>query len=156
MKVRDVLAFCGPNNEGCVYQGRFLGHYWTANRDQFIDFSVDDWRANAVMTASGWHQQIEQAMHGYNLGAIQWTAPPLPDFFWDCKDKLMVSARDNYWLRTPALGQAWYTGFRSDAGTQSMFEAQLEQFAPLLKAEVSQLRQALAQYDLPARLAQVC
>jgi hypothetical protein len=76
-EVRDVMAFCGPNNQGCMYEGRFLGHYWIADRNDFIDFSVGDWRENARMSESEWHQNIEQQLHGYSLGAVQWTAPEL-------------------------------------------------------------------------------
>jgi hypothetical protein len=45
---RDVLAFCGPGNLGCIHNGMLLGHYWLSRGEgaveEVIDFSCGDWR----------------------------------------------------------------------------------------------------------------
>jgi hypothetical protein len=58
----DVLAFIGSHESSW--------HSWLVVRDDLVDFSVGDWRQ---FEANGYYEQ----------GRIrEWTAPPLPDFWW--------------------------------------------------------------------------
>jgi hypothetical protein len=149
---RDVLAFCGPGNQGCSVNGIFLGHYWIVEDDDYIDFSVGDWRENAEMCKEAWHQADERQLCGESLDAIQWTAPELPDFFWTDRVNLTVSPQVNCKQHTPALGQAWYSGFRGDSETLKQFSNLIKEALPQIKPCIPHLCKAIEHYALKERL----
>jgi hypothetical protein len=97
---RDVIAFCGRNNLGWSLRGQgVLGHYFLTYGDDIVDFSVGDWKSTDCVGA-------ELEVFGKALGDIVWTAPPLPEFFWQSKASLKPDGKKF----TPELGRAWYTG----------------------------------------------
>lgn len=112
---RDVLTFCGPGYVGCTIHGRFLGHYWVLSGNDFVDFSVGDWKENA----SGLEDYCPPGMQP--LDPIQWTAPELPAFFW--ADRSLFAGIIGH---TPGLGKAWYNGFAGDSHTSDKFQDHLE------------------------------
>ena len=149
---RDVVGFCGPGNQGCSIKGHFLGHYWIVDDNNFIDFSVGDWKQTIEMTGKEWHQAMERDLSGESLDPIQWTAPELPDFFWTHKDNLTVSWEVNRKQHTPALGRAWYAGFHGDSETSKQFTDTIRSTVPFLKEIVPHLREAIKFYALKERL----
>jgi hypothetical protein len=118
---RDVVAFCGPLNAGCVLDGRFFGHYWVLSGNDFVDFSVGDWRDNST----GINDYCPPGAP--KLDPIQWTVPDPPDFFWTHQDTFKASGL------TPELGKAWYTGFRGDSRTRHTFTKMIKDLRPTLK-----------------------
>jgi hypothetical protein len=102
-EIRDCIAFCGPQNAGCFSPAdEFLGHYWIITGNELIDFSVGDWRRESDLLYS----QADEA-----LEPVQWTAPPLPDFWWDGQRAFTQPPGQH----TPPLGSAWYTSrFRTN------------------------------------------
>jgi hypothetical protein len=99
---RDVMAFCGPGNVGTFGPHGFLAHYFIVSGSDIVDFSVGDWKVD-VDTLPEVRPPGEAP-----LPPIQWTAPPLPDFFWDDRSNFQPETGPG---ATPALGRAWYTGF---------------------------------------------
>jgi hypothetical protein len=110
---RDAVAFCGACTLGCrKHDGGILAHYWLRCGNDFVDFSVGDWHADA----SGINDYYPPDSLTMQLGPIVWTAPALPEFFWN--DSRMVVLEGPSGLRemrkndfTPDLGIAWYTGW---------------------------------------------
>jgi hypothetical protein len=149
---RDVLAFCGPGNQGATVKGHFLGHYWIVDGNDFIDFSVGDWKENAKMCGEEWFRAAEQQLCGESLDALQWTAPDLPDFFWTHKDNVTVSWDVNCRQGTPSLGKAWYAGFCGDSETAKRFANLLRDVAPTMKRYVPHIRKAIEHYALTGLL----
>jgi len=145
---RDVVAFCGPGNVGTIKtaEHHMLGHYFVVSGDDIIDFSVGDWKE--TITAG---KMSEVMVPGVDpLGAIQWTAPPLPEFFWAPRARFEPVPE----MRTPELGQAWYTGFASPqpSDAQSHFETLLKDAEPSLKRIVPHVRRAFEHYALKKRV----
>jgi hypothetical protein len=104
---RDVVAFCGPNNLGCMKYGQFLGHCWlergTGADAEIIDFTSGDWkyvtnRDDAVIPDNA------------PMGHISFRRNP-PEYIWAAKQGLKPIA-GHY---APNLGRAWYTGFLRNA-----------------------------------------
>jgi hypothetical protein len=139
---RDVLPFCGPGYVGCTMYGRFLGHYWVLSGNDFVDFSVGDWKENA-------HALEDYCPPGMqSLDPIQWTAPELPAFFW--ADRSLFAGIIG---RTPSLGKAWYTGFAGDSRTSEKFQNQIDHFIPTLRAaRKGHLLEVYKYYALKERL----
>jgi hypothetical protein len=138
---RDVLTFCGPGNVGCTIHGRFLGHYWVLSGNDFVDFSVGDWKENAY----GLEEYCPPGMQP--LDPIQWTAPELPAFFW--ADRSLFASTGH----TPSLGKAWYTGFAGGSRTSDKFMKQIDDFIPTLRAaRKGHLLKAYEYYALKERL----
>jgi hypothetical protein len=109
---RDVVAFCGKGNTGQIVNGGFLGHYWLALYNDFIDFSVAEWQ-----TLDTESMEIIPC----DLGPIRWTISP-PNFFWANKQSLApIKGQDG-----PSLGSAWYTGW---AGPDAPFSELLTDVA---------------------------
>lgn len=97
----DVVAFCSYYNAGAITPTGFLGHAWIESDEDLIDFTVGDWQwqikgAIAVGAAAG---------EDRNDRPINWTAPPLPAFFWGSVHDFV-----NPWRQEgqPDLGTAWY------------------------------------------------
>jgi hypothetical protein len=118
---RDVMAYCGPGNIGHITsEGSFLGHAWLQTSTDIIDFSVSDWRnseglddddVEALITAD---RALRDANN--NLGAIQWTAPQLPEYFWrptDSFPKWRQWCDGDKATYTPRLGECWYGPMRA-------------------------------------------
>jgi hypothetical protein len=110
---RDVVAFCGLGNVGCVRNGKFYGHTWLRIGSNLIDFSVGDWRHESEMSGS---------LLDDGLGAIDWVAEP-PEYFWAPWDSFMPPAYvdGTYW--TPELGRACYTGLRCSGAERQQLAA---------------------------------
>jgi hypothetical protein len=117
---RDVMAYCGQGNVAYVTpEGSFLGHAWLQTDTDIIDFSVADWR-----DASGIDDDLDEiitadrALRDANnkLGAIQWTAPTLPKYFWR---PINSFPKWRPWSEgdkvTPDLGDCWYGPIRKSS-----------------------------------------
>jgi hypothetical protein len=94
---RDVIAWCGRNNSGEVYDGHFIGHCWIYHGDWIYDPSVGSWRDLDAQAAG-------MQVHDASLGSIQWTTS-LPSYFFKPCIELEKPWRP---AGTPELGQAWY------------------------------------------------
>lgn len=117
---RDVMAYTGPGNIGYITpEGSFLGHAWLQTDTDIIDFSVADW-----CEADGLDGDVEELITAdralrdanNNLGAIQWTAPPLPKYFWrpvDSFPKWQQWCEGDKATHTPRLGECWYGPMRT-------------------------------------------
>jgi hypothetical protein len=138
---RDTLAFCGARNAGCVLDRHFLGHYWILSGNDFVDFSVGDWRKNSISLPDYCPPGVPK------LDPIQWTVPDPPDFFWAHEDTFKASGL------TPELGKAWYTGFRADSRTRHEFTEMINDLLPTLKkCRDGHLLKAYEYYALKERL----
>jgi hypothetical protein len=117
---RDVMAYCGPGNIGYITpEGSFLAHAWLQTSTNIIDFSVSDWR-----NSEGIDDDVEELITAdralrdanNNLGAIQWTAPPLPEYFWrptNSFPKWQQWCEGDKATHTPRLGECWYGPMRT-------------------------------------------
>jgi hypothetical protein len=120
--LRDVLAFCGPHNSGCMGQdGKALFHVWLKVGGWFADFSVGDWHSDSRSCG-----EYDFSMDGVPLGKlnaalgpIQWTIPKPPEFWWKRRAEAEAAWRPD---ATPELGEAWYGPF---AGTQEQRDEML-------------------------------
>jgi hypothetical protein len=102
--VRDVVGFCGRDWYGCVCDQGILAHYWLLVGNDFVDFSVGDWkRVSAAERAHYYPPGTPQ------MDPVEWTAPELPAFFW--ADKNTFATKGASPLK---LGQTWYTGFKGN------------------------------------------
>jgi hypothetical protein len=145
---RDVVGFCGPGNVGIfkTAEHHMLAHYFVVSGDDIIDFSVGDWKEN--ITAGKMSEMIVPGVDP--LGPIQWTAPPLTEFFWAPR----ASFEPVPGKHTPELGQAWYTGFASSqpSAAQRRFETLLKDAEPTLRRIVPHIRRAFEHYALKERV----
>jgi hypothetical protein len=135
--LRDVVGFCGPNWNGCMMGGVFVGHSWLISGNDLVDFSTGDWRAVS--------ETPYYAPGTPEMDPIQWTAPPLPEYFWSDKTPFMT--------RGPAkelqLGQAWYTGFE---GVPPDPDAGLDRYLPILTPVTRTLIALCQEHRLKERL----
>jgi hypothetical protein len=116
---RDVVAFCGPGNVGCISPGGgFQGHVWLQTDNDRIDFTLVDWRDASGIEEDGilsGDADYGLKIANEQMGAIQWTAPSLPDYFWQ---PIASFPKWKQWTSgskgdvTPSLGEVWYGGFR--------------------------------------------
>lgn len=114
----DVVAFCSYGNAGSFTDSAYLGHAWIEVEGCLVDFTVGDWR-----------KQHEGCITlGAEMGVddtdklINWTAPLLPDFFWQDAHKLMCNWRSE---GEPPLGEAWYGPLTYPKGTEREMKARL-------------------------------
>jgi hypothetical protein len=135
--VRDVVGFCGPDWLGCVQDGVFAGHVWLISGNDIVDFSVGDWQAVS--------RDALYLPGTPDLDPIQWTAPPLPEFFWSDKTHFLTPPQKEL-----QLGQAWYTGFK---GQPPDLDAGLDQYMPILTPVTRTLIALCAEHRLKERLA---
>jgi hypothetical protein len=99
----DVVAWCGKKNSGMITPMGIIGHMWLETDIDLIDFSVGSWQHESSLEGSN---EVDAAMFGMQGAPLPvWTAPPLPDFFWDNKRQWTAPWNDH---GTPALGIAWY------------------------------------------------
>jgi hypothetical protein len=102
--LRDVVAFCGQGNkpQQMAEIGVGAAHHWLHCGEDLIDFSVGDWQNQSNLMINN---PLDVLPTGEPIGPIQWTAPPLPDFWWQPRSSLV-----NPWRPTgePELGVAWY------------------------------------------------
>jgi hypothetical protein len=128
---RDVVAFCGPQNAGCIMYGQFLGHYWLARGagadEEVIDFTPGDWRRDRPPDA---------AIPGVApIGHIRWMKNP-PEYIWAPLRSLQPIPGHH----TPNLGRAWYTGFRgTPPGLRDLAE-KLGASAPITRYLTEEIR----------------
>jgi len=100
--MRDVIAFCGPDNAGFESNIGMAYHTWVNVGDSIADFSVGDWRTLDP-------GMVELTYPGApNLGPIQWTIPTPPNYWWRPRSELTGPWRTT---GTPELGKAWYGPF---------------------------------------------
>ena len=101
-EMSDVVAFCGPGNAGYWTDYGAAAHCWLVAGDDLIDFSVGDWQEQHAFLAGGRYDRLP---NGAALPPIQWTAPPLPEFWWR-----PAATFTNPWrpTGTPPIGTAWY------------------------------------------------
>lgn len=103
---RDVVAFCGEDNVGRLSgDWGMLGHCWIESGEEFVDFSVGDWRGAQPDDVSV-------------LGPVVWEIEP-PDFFWLPR----ASVSPIRGQPTPELGRAYYTGWRGPPPISNLEEA---------------------------------
>jgi hypothetical protein len=103
--MRDVVAFCGPGNAGYESAEGFKAyHAWVELDDMIADFSVGDWRGINPSV-------VERIMGLPDVGAIQWDIS-LPRHWWRPRSELIGAWQA---AGTPALGEAWYGPYDSDA-----------------------------------------
>jgi hypothetical protein len=95
-KIRDVVAFCGHGNMPMVTDEGAAFHYWLHCGDDLLDFSVGDWQPQAGDIVD---------LGPIQLGPIQWTAPPLPSFWWQSRSFFVEPWRPT---GEPEIGSAWY------------------------------------------------
>jgi hypothetical protein len=101
---RDVVAFCGPHNAGCVLPNGYAAfHCWIKYQDWIFDPSLSEWK-NLNTPAT------ELAAFGYMLPPPQWTID-LPRYWLKPAAELELPWQST---GTPALGQAWYGPFCGD------------------------------------------
>jgi hypothetical protein len=81
-EIYDIIAFCGPGNEAYRTSDGVLAHYWLTAGDQLIDFSVGDWRSDCRSENDVLNSSFDRRPDGSVAPAVQWTAPDLPDFWW--------------------------------------------------------------------------
>jgi hypothetical protein len=62
--MRDVVAFWGPGNFGCIRDRRCFGRSWLRVGDDLVAFSVGDWPKE---------NEILEALMDDGLGAAAWT-----------------------------------------------------------------------------------
>lgn len=119
--MRDCVAFCGPGNLGHLKDDGFLGHAWLRLRGNLVDFSVGDWydTSQAGLIREEWGPENKDP------GRLVWTAPELPDFFWQDYDSLTKPWRKfkpDDPTTTPELGQAWYGPMAAPNGEREIYE----------------------------------
>jgi hypothetical protein len=129
---RDVVAFCGIGNVGCIRDGKLLGHTWLRVGNNLIDFSAGDWRRETEMVPM---------LLDDGLGDIDWKVEP-PEYFWGLWDFFMPPTNVGGTCWTPELGRAWYTGFNGDAEARQWLEADKTMMEPVELALPSQLELA--------------
>jgi hypothetical protein len=135
--VRDVVGFCGRDWQGCIQEGIFAGHCWLISGNDFVDFSVGDWRLVS---------ETPLYLPGTpDMDPIQWTAPPLPEFFWSDKTAFLTRAP----AKELQLGQAWYTGF---SGQPPDLDADLEKYMSILTPVTRTLITLCNEHRLKERL----
>jgi hypothetical protein len=137
---RDVVAFCGQGNAGRHVDGGILAHYFIVSGNNIVDFSVGDWEENSRMLPDIEVPGTEP------LGAVCWTAPPLPEFFWADRSNFMPNPS----AYTPDLGHAWYTGFADDAA--GLLEQLIEDAVASLRMAFPHIARGIEHYALKERL----
>jgi hypothetical protein len=131
----DIVAFCGEGYMGRRSDRGMLAHYFlVSDDDNIIDFSVGDWKETFV-------PEIVRP----DLPPIRWTAPPLPDFFWEPRVKLTRQPP----AISPPLGRAWYTGFADDG---SFFDKLVKEGTQREEIILPQIVKAIELYALKERL----
>jgi hypothetical protein len=70
-RVRDVLAFCGPDNRMMRAPGGIMGHWWLEAGGLVLDFSPGDWPHEAAALA-----EAEARQTGERLGRIRFDSLP--------------------------------------------------------------------------------
>jgi hypothetical protein len=126
--MRDVVAFCGPDNAGFTSEAGACFHIWLDAGDDIVDFSVGDWPS----------LQVELTRLGApELGPIQWTILKPPEYWWKPR-------ATNNWRSTGTapLGEAWYGPFNADpfAVQQAIKKAQ-RNFGPRIADAVDRIFQ---------------
>jgi hypothetical protein len=91
----------------------FCGHAWLEYSDQLVDFTPGDWPAH--------FDKLYRELPG-EYRPVNWTAPPLPEFFWSDADALKQPWKAQ---GSPEIGQAWYGPLRIPRGTESAVRAQV-------------------------------
>jgi hypothetical protein len=102
-----VVAFCGKGNAGMVIADMTVLHAWVSIGDDILDCSVGDWFESAKYAEQ--HEQLQRQLipGAVGLGAIQWTIPRQPPFWWKPRAELVGPWRPT---GSPELGsdeQTW-------------------------------------------------
>jgi hypothetical protein len=141
--LRDVVAFCGPDNLGAIVDGGFIGHSWLEYRGDLIDFSCGDWRAEATVLYE-WEREISQRRGVPFYGEIQWDAPP-PEYIWQRAAPLR-----NAWRRSgsPELGRFWYGPCTAEVGARTDYG---EDVVEILRTGLRALRPMISDLQLIQR-----
>jgi hypothetical protein len=102
-ELADTLAFCGPGN-AAFFNPEGHGdasHIWLTVGNDLVDFSVGDWRLENHREGN----PLDRLPDGTTLPQIQWTAPPMPEFWWQPLAPFTTAWQP---IGTPTLGTAWY------------------------------------------------
>ena len=119
--LRDIVAFCGPNNHGMMLGGRFLGHLWLKVHGATVDFTPLDWR------------RLYRPRGG--LGSVVWQYAP-PSLIWAAADVFGWQSQG-----APEPGQLWYCPWTGDYPPlycdHRRFTDVADKFAPLLRKKLT-------------------
>lgn len=148
---RDSVAYCGPNNVGCIIDGAFLGHTWLRVAGELVDFSVGDWRHQIPLDYDWDSERLgEIARKEAALDPVVWTVDP-PSYHWGPWQDFMPPA--NTTRCTPELGRAWYVGFHGTDADREQLNDLSPRMLEMANIGLPAQRELAEQLDLRRRVA---